>query len=96
MATDMTVANEIWRQIDRFTKAACGARMPIGDADSLTFKVTISRGQDNRIKVKYNRGLDDYTVILYHIRGMNCTEVDKKENIGVEVLNSTIYGMCNK
>lgn len=96
MATDMTVANTIWAQITRDTKMACGARNPMGDEKSLTFKVTITKGQDHRVKVEYNRGTDDYTLILYHIRGTTVKEPEKHENVGVERLNDVIYRMCNK
>lgn len=96
MPTDMTIANTIWQQINTGTKMACGARTPIGDEKSLTFKVTISRGKDNRVKVEYNGGTDEYTVTLYYIRGTTVKEVEKLDGVQVGNLNDVIYRMCNK
>jgi hypothetical protein len=96
MATDMTVANTIWRQISLGTKMACGAREQMGDADSLTFRVTISRGVTHKVKVQYNKGADDYTVILYRIRGTNVTEQEKHKGVYCDNLSDVIYRMCNK
>lgn len=91
----MTIADTIWQQITRDTKMAVGARDAMGDDTGVTFKVTITRGQTHKVKVAYNKGADDYTITLYHIRGTTVKEPRKAENVGVENLNRVIYDFCH-
>jgi hypothetical protein len=91
----MTVANTIWAQISRSTKMACGARNPMGDANSLTFDVTIKRGQRHKVRVTL-LPTDTYKVELIHIRGTNVTTQKECEDIYAENLSSVIYDYCNE
>ncbi len=91
----MTVANTIWRQIGIQTKMACGAREPMGDANSLTFRVTIKPNQRHKIVVTLDPS-DTYTVKLYSVRNGEVKVVEEADDIYCEVLSEVIYRMCNK
>ena len=105
--TDTSVASEIWRQISRSTKMACGAREPIATDDrTLRIKVTIKRGVSHVIYVTLDAS-DTYTVKLVTWRQPSLAKrlegaetvvktVEELSDIYNDNLSEVIYRMCNK
>ena len=66
MATDMTVANEIARQLGRGTLGMIGAKNLAGDANSLQFSIMRNDSGINKIVIRLDP-TDTYTVEFWKI-----------------------------
>jgi hypothetical protein len=71
---DLDVADEIWRQLGK-ARVMIGAKDPMGDKDSLTFKVGANPKRVKWIKVRLDPS-DTYTVIFLNSKGRPLHEVD--------------------
>lgn len=86
--TDMTVANEINRQIGTRAFFMMGAQNKSGSSDSLSFKIRGSR-QFTHIRIKLE--LDDtYTVTFYKIWGVRTLLEVAKPHVTVDILHQVI------
>jgi len=70
----LDVANEIWRQLGR-ARVMIGAKDPMGDKDSLTFKVGANPKRVKWIKIRLDPS-DTYTVRFVDSKGRPLYEVD--------------------
>ena len=85
---DLTVANEIYRQIGKKAFFMLGAKNFIGDKDSLSFKIRGSKAVSH-IKIKLN-SMDLYDVTFYKIVGDEIKNEKTVPGLYFDMLHDTI------
>lgn len=88
--TDMTVANEINRQLGCQFRMMTGAKDFVGGENYLQFKLSRFQGvKINHIKIELT-ARDDYTITFGRMYGLKYKVLNVVENVTVDILRDAI------